>query len=836
MSKPIKSRETPIHSLCYENVAFTISYPSAGKDINENRDSCGKRRVNRDNKSELKNSNTETGLENTKTGVFKRITKSSIVESLRNKFQKKDNTTKCDLAATETDLEDVKFTASSEKIRTQQMSQSEKSLLPRNGCYLEADKDMLEKVDENDRNLSNKEPERETWGKKLDFMLSVIGFAVDLGNVWRFPYICYKNGGGAFLIPYAVMLVFLGMPLFYMELALGQYQRSGAISVWQRICPMFTAYLCIIFVFVYYIVVLAYLCIIFVFVYYIVVLAYLCIILYLLFVYYIVGLGYGICLVATFVGMYYNTVIAWSVYYLFASFQSEVPWAHCNNEWNTPNCISVTDGYNKSQVTNHSMLAAAEYYLFKVLEIQKSDGIDKIGSPKWELVLCLFGTFVVIYFCLWRGIKSSGKAVWVTATLPYIVLIVLLVRGCTLPGAANGILYYVKPQWHRLTDITVWLDAAAQIFFSLGPGFGTLLALSSYNKFNNNCYFDAVITSIINCLTSVLAGFVVFSILGYMSYVQGRDIDKVAVEGPGLVFVVYPEAIASLDGSVFWSIIFFLMLITLGLDSTFGGLEAVITGVLDSFGVVKNRRELFVLGLCCYCFLGSLGTTTYGGQYVINLLDRHAAPISLLFICFIEAIAGVQKFSNDIRSMLGYEPGIFWKVCWVGICPICLIALFVLSIWAYDGMALEGYTYPGWSLAVGWCITCSSLICIPIYIVYKFITTPGTFKQVDLIYSSSDHNIITSILMRLPIVTKVTYFNEKDSSQSEGYLNSNKELQHYRILDLDEEIYLKGNNARINDYRRRIIYNVDKTKSFILHVHLYFKVFVKAFKNKKRTL
>lgn len=78
---------------------------------------------------------------------------------------------------------------------------------------------------------------RETWGQKAEFLLAVIGFAVDLGNVWRFPYICYQNGGGAFLIPYCIMLIFGGLPLFFMELALGQFHRCGCLSIWERICP-----------------------------------------------------------------------------------------------------------------------------------------------------------------------------------------------------------------------------------------------------------------------------------------------------------------------------------------------------------------------------------------------------------------------------------------------------------------------------------------------------------------------------------------------------------------------------------------------------------------------
>ncbi|KAK3591522.1 hypothetical protein CHS0354_031630 [Potamilus streckersoni] len=527
---------------------------------------------------------------------------------------------------------------------------------------------------------------RETWGKKVDFLLSVIGFAVDLGNVWRFPYICYRNGGGAFLVPYFLMLIFLGLPLFYMELALGQFHRSGAITIWEKIAPLFT------------------------------------------------GVGYAICLVATYVGMYYNTVIAWAVYYTFASFRSEVPWAGCNNDWNTNSCVSAVEGFNKSLITNSSTLAAAEYYLYSLLEVNKSTGIGNLGGVKWSLCLCLLAVFIIVYFSMWKGIKSSGKAVWITATVPYLVLAILLVRGCTLDGALNGIKYYITPKWERLADSGVWIDAAAQIFFSLGPGFGTLLALSSYNKFHNNCYMDAMVTASINCLTSLLAGFVVFAVLGYMAHIQGRNMDDLAIEGPGLVFFVYPEAIGSLQGSVFWSIIFFIMLITLGLDSTYGGLESVITGLCDAFPRLRKKRELFVFFVIVYCFLGGIPTTTYGGQFLVTLLDTHAAQVPLIFICLIEVIAvswfyGVKNFSNDIEKMLGFQPGLYWKICWVAICPLFLLALCILSIYAYKGMSIGTYKFPFWSDVLGWCIACSSMACIPIYIIYKFVNTKGSFRQ-----------------------------------------------------------------------------------------------------------
>lgn len=97
-----------------------------------------------------------------------------------------------------------------------------------------------------------------------------------------------------------------------------------------------------------------------------------------------------------------------------------------------------------------------------------------------------------------------------------------------------------------------------------------------------------------------------------MAFIQQKSIDRVGLEGPGLVFIVYPEAIAMMNGSVFWSIIFFLMLITLGLDSTFGGLEAMVTALCDEYPrALGRRREWFVMFLLIAIYLCALPTTTY---------------------------------------------------------------------------------------------------------------------------------------------------------------------------------------------------------------------------------
>ncbi|KAL3856698.1 hypothetical protein ACJMK2_011422 [Sinanodonta woodiana] len=417
--------------------------------------------------------------------------------------------------------------------------------------------------------------------------------------------------------------------------------------------------------------------------------------------------------------------------------QSEVPWKHCNHSWNTPNCTSFADrielieaaanntgNMSRTINLNHYKLANEEFFENAVLGLDKASGLEHVGPVKWEIAMCL----LLLYYCL------LCLAVWVTATMPYVVLLILLVRGCTLEGASRGIYYYLNPQFDRMLDIGVWVDAAAQIFFSLGPGFGVLLALASYNKSDNNCYRDAIITSAINFGTSILAGFVVFSVLGHMAFKQNMDVKDVARNDVGLIFIVYPEAISNLYLSPLWAVIFFFMLITLGLDTTFGGLEAIATGLLDEFPSLRKRRELFTLGLMIYCFWGALATTTHGGIYVVQLMDTYGAPISLIFVVFLEATAiswiyGVERFSHDIQSMLGFYPGLFWRICWKYISPIFLLSLFILSIINPAKPEYGGYKYPDWAISIGWCMVFSSLLCIPSYIIYKFIKTPGGVKE-----------------------------------------------------------------------------------------------------------
>ncbi|KAF6357563.1 solute carrier family 6 member 3 [Rhinolophus ferrumequinum] len=530
--------------------------------------------------------------------------------------------------------------------------------------------------------------DRETWSKKIDFLLSVIGFAVDLANVWRFPYLCYKNGGGAFLVPYLLFMVIAGMPLFYMELALGQFNREGAAGVW-KICPVLK------------------------------------------------GVGFTVILISLYVGFFYNVIIAWALHYFFSSFTMELPWTHCNNTWNSPNCSDTLSGNASNSLgLNDSFRTtpAAEYFERGVLHLHESHGIDDLGPPRWQLTSCLLLVIVLLYFSLWKGVKTSGKVVWITATMPYVVLFALLLRGITLPGALDGIKAYLSVDFHRLCEASVWIDAATQICFSLGVGFGVLIAFSSYNQFTNNCYRDAIITTSVNSLTSFSSGFVVFSFLGYMAQKHSVPIGDVAKDGPGLIFIIYPEALATLPLSSVWAVVFFTMLLALGIDSAMGGMESVITGLIDEFQLLHRHRELFTLFIVLATFLLSLFCVTNGGIYVFTLLDHFAAGTSILFGVLIEAIGvawfyGVRQFSDDIKQMTGQRPSLYWRLCWKFVSPCFLLFVVVVSIVTFRPPHYGDYVFPEWANALGWAIAMSSMSMVPIYAAYKFCSLPGSLRE-----------------------------------------------------------------------------------------------------------
>jgi len=517
--------------------------------------------------------------------------------------------------------------------------------------------------------------ERGAWGNKVEYLLACIGLAVGLGNVWRFPYLCHKHGGGAFLIPYFICLIFEGVPLMYLEMAVGQFFRSGSVNCWSKIHPMLR------------------------------------------------GIGVGSVCVSMLLCLYYVIIIARCFLYFFNSFTGTLPFTQCVVVPNMTTCCEKI-GNDKANF----------YYWNNVLNA--SSGFNDVANFNWALLGCLALAWVICYICVFKGVESSGKAVYFTATFPYVCLVILFFRGVTLPGALEGIMVYIKPDFSKLWSGQVWLDAATQIFFSLSLGFGALIAFASYVPYKNNVGRDAMIVSLVNCGTSIFAGFVIYSILGFRQHKEIGSITDVS-SGSGLAFVAISEAVSEMSAPYIWSILFFTMLILLGLDSEFGTLEGAVTPLIVDMNLFPKVRKEIVSGVFAgILFLFGIGFCSGGGEYMIIVFDTYGMNIPILILALSECLAvgwvfGTENMSKAIEDMQGTRPNVFFTVCWKYISPFLLIVIFCVTFVqnmmtapeypTFTGCAddsklfVKTVTLPMSAQLIGWVIVIGAVIPIPIF-------------------------------------------------------------------------------------------------------------------------
>uniref|UniRef100_A0A8C0YEZ7 Transporter n=1 Tax=Cyprinus carpio carpio TaxID=630221 RepID=A0A8C0YEZ7_CYPCA len=523
------------------------------------------------------------------------------------------------------------------------------------------------------------EAARDGWDSKVEYFLAQVGFSVGLGNVWRFPYLCHQNGGGAFILLYVLLMGLVGVPLFFLELAAGQSIRQGSIGVWRHISPK------------------------------------------------LVGIGYSSCVVCFFVALYYNVIIGWSIFYLGSSFQYPLPWENCPTEGN--------DTVKECAASSPT----AYFWYRKALDI--TDSIDETGEFNPIITGCLLAAWVIVGLAMYKGIKSTGKLeIW--------------------------------------ADVQVWRQAATQVFFALGLGFGSVIAYSSYNPRNNNCHRDAFTVSGVNFMTSVLATLVVFAVLGFRAktiatecvkrnvkavleamsstplpdllinasdvesitlneyedwyMIQGQQLNiagynitacsledelKQGVEGTGLAFIAFTEAMTLFPGSPFWSALFFLMLLNLGLSTMFGTMAGILTPLTDTFKTLRNHKLLFTACSCVVGFLIGLTFTQRCGNYFVTMFDDYSATLPLIIVVIFQTISvawvyGADRFLEDLKRMLDRPVPVVYKYLWKYVCPAAMLGLLGASLlkmilerptytaWNREKASKENLPYPDWALAV----------------------------------------------------------------------------------------------------------------------------------------
>jgi len=410
-----------------------------------------------------------------------------------------------------------------------------------------------------------------------------------------------------------------------------------------------------------------------------------------------------------------------------------------DNWYNNENCTTYDDYINNTNTKNGSELPIVQFWSKYVL--RESSSIDEMGTlDNWPMVGCMILSWIIIYLAIFKGTKSTGKMVYFTAICPYVILLILVIRGCTLPGAANGIAFYIKPNIAKLLETEVWIAAGGQVCYSFAICFAVLVAYGSFSSYKSDVYKRTMCLSVACAATSFFGGFAIFSILGNMAHIMGKTVDEVVKSGPGLAFQTYPIALSMMPWPNMFNALFFFMLVLLAVDSQFCCVEGGLCLVYDRYPWTVKNKKLFV-GIVCGTMLiiGLFLFIRPGGIYWFEIFNNYAVGgISLLWLVMWQSIGvgwvyGSDRYMKGVRDMIGYRPAKFVDFCFQFGTPILTCIIMVVYMVTFKPLTYNGYQFPFWANCVGWLMLMSSFLCVPGYACYEifkgFLCSKGTLVQ-----------------------------------------------------------------------------------------------------------
>lgn len=440
---------------------------------------------------------------------------------------------------------------------------------------------------------------REVWNTRVGFILAAVGSAVGLGNIWRFSYAAYENGGGAFLIPYFIALLTAGIPLMILEFSMGSKFRGAAPMAFKRAKKSFE------------------------------------------------WIGWWGVLASFIITTYYSVIVGWSLVYLLKAF---------NLGWGSD---------------------TGAFFSETLLEI--SDSPWNLGGFALNVLAGLVAVWFIIWVIEMKGVqKGIERANRVFMPLLWILLIVLVFRTITLPGAMDGIEWYLRPDFSRLTDLSVWQAAYGQAFYSLSLGMAIMITYSSYLPKKSDIVNNAFIVSLADGAFSFTMGFVIFGTLGYMAFAKGLGLEEVVAQSIGLAFVVLPEALNMLPGlKALTAVAFFLSIVVAALSSLISLVEAFASALMDKFELKRGMAVnlTIVLGLLC-----SLIYATKAGLYWLDIVDHFINTYGLMIVGILEAVAigwiyGADKIREWANSYSDIRAGAWWDISIKVVLPLVLVYL-----------------------------------------------------------------------------------------------------------------------------------------------------------------
>lgn len=473
---------------------------------------------------------------------------------------------------------------------------------------------------------------REQWGSRVGFILAAVGSAIGLGNIWRFPYMVFENGGGAFLIPYFFALLTAGIPILILEFTIGHKMKGSAPLTFAKLNKKWE------------------------------------------------WLGWWQVFISFVIAVYYVVIIGWAISYIGYSF---------------------TQAWGKDTVG----FFAGNY-------LGLTDGAFILGGLRGPIVITTLIAWLISFVVLVAGVKAGiEKANKIFMPLLIVMLLVVLVRGITLPGAGDGLNMMFQPDFSQILNGRVWVAAYGQIFFTLSIAFAIMITYSSYLPKKSDIVNNAFMTGLLNCGFSVLAGIAVFSIVGFMKYQAGGELPA-RLSGVFLAFATIPEAINQLPTmQTLIGVLFFLCLTFAGLSSFISINEVVISSFSEKFNIARKKTVVI------YSIVGaavSMIFATGAGLYILDIADRfiNAFGVTLSGLVEVIIISYMLKLTilrEHFEPISDFNVGKWWEITLKVITPLVLGISVIQNFYTEFTAPYGGY--PVGNLVVyGWIVALAALI------------------------------------------------------------------------------------------------------------------------------
>ena len=448
------------------------------------------------------------------------------------------------------------------------------------------------------------ETKRSTFTGKIGFVLAAAGSAVGLGNIWRFPYLAAKYGGGIFLLVYIILAVTFGFSLMTAEIAIGRKTGKSALGAFGALDKRFGF------------------------------------------------AGVIAVLIPAIILPYYSVIGGWVTKY-FATY-----------------------------LTGGGSDASSNSYF--------GDFTSKVGEPIVWFILFIGVSIFVVIFGVQKGIEKVSKIM-----MPVLVVLSVGIAAyvCFMPGAREGVIYYIKPDFSNFSFMTV-ISAMGQLFYSMSLAMGIMITYGSYMKKEVSLESSVRQIELFDTGIAFLAGLMIIPAVFAFS---GGD-EQALGKGPSLMFVTLPKVFDSFKGGHILGAVFFLLVLLAALTSSISLAETIVAPIQEKFGISRTKACLIVLAGCV--IIGLPSTLGFGlwsdikplGMDILSFFDFVSNSIIMPILAFITCIFVGYVIKPEAIGQEVEEGGFKFKsrklfyVMIKYVAPVFILLILVSSV--LDGLGI----------------------------------------------------------------------------------------------------------------------------------------------------